>query len=49
MEKAVEIGKTSAQGSIQLFIGVAASTIIMAVGTIILSRLMTQKNMDYTP
>lgn len=41
MDKALEIGKTSAVGSFQLFIGVAASTIIMAVGTIILARLMT--------
>jgi len=41
MEKALEIGKTSAAGSFQLFVGVAVSTIIMAVGTIILARLMT--------
>jgi len=41
MEKAVEIGKKSATGSFHLFIGVAASTIIMAIGTIILARLMT--------
>lgn len=40
MEKATQIGKTSATGSFQLFIGVAASTIILAVGTIILARLM---------
>jgi O-antigen/teichoic acid export membrane protein len=41
MDKALEIGKTSATGSFHLFIGVTASTIIMAVGTIILARLMT--------
>jgi len=41
MEKALEMGKKSATGSFQLLIGVATSTIIMAVGTIILARLMT--------
>jgi stage V sporulation protein B len=41
MEKALKMGKASAAGSFQLLIGVAASTIIMAVGTIILGRLMT--------
>ncbi|MGB9854570.1 MAG: oligosaccharide flippase family protein [Candidatus Bathyarchaeales archaeon] len=41
MEKALEMGKASAIGSFQLFIGVAASTVIMAVGSIILARLMT--------
>jgi len=35
------MGKTSATGSFQLLIGVAASTIIMAVGAIILGRLLT--------
>lgn len=40
MDKALEMGKVSATGSFQLFIGVALSTIIMAVGTIILARLM---------
>jgi O-antigen/teichoic acid export membrane protein len=45
MEKALEIGRTSARGSFQLFIGVAASTIIMAVSTIILARLMTQEEL----
>jgi len=43
MQKTLEIGKKSATGSFQLFIGVAASTIIMAVGTIILARLITQE------
>jgi O-antigen/teichoic acid export membrane protein len=40
MEKTLEMGKTSATGSFQLLIGVAASTIIMAVGTVVLTRLM---------
>jgi len=40
MEKAFKMGKVSATGSFQLFIGVASSTIIMAIGTIILTRLM---------
>ncbi|MGB9684497.1 MAG: oligosaccharide flippase family protein [Candidatus Bathyarchaeales archaeon] len=40
MQKAIEMGKKSATGSFQLFIGVAASTIIMAIGTIILARLI---------
>jgi len=41
MEKALEMGKVSATGSFQLFVGVAASTAIMAVGTIILARLLS--------
>ena len=41
MQKALEMGKTSAAGSFQLFAGVATSTITMAIGTIILARLMT--------
>jgi len=41
MEKALEMGKTSATGSFQLLLGVATSTIIMAVGTVILTRLMS--------
>jgi len=40
MQRALEMGKKSATGSFQLFIGVAASTIIMAIGTVILTRLM---------
>ena len=40
MDKALEMGKTSATGSFQLFIGQVSSTITMAVGTIILARLM---------
>jgi O-antigen/teichoic acid export membrane protein len=41
MEKALDMGKTSATGSFQLLIGVATSTVIMAVGAIILGRLLT--------
>ncbi len=41
MEKAFEMGKTSATGSFQLLIGVVTSTVIMAVGAIILGRLLT--------
>ena len=44
MEKALEMGKTSATGSFQLLIGVATSTIIMAVGTIIVTRLLGNDN-----
>lgn len=40
MDKALEMGKVSATGSFQLFIGVATSTIIMAAGTVVLARLM---------
>jgi stage V sporulation protein B len=40
LEKALKIGKVSVTGSFQLFIGKAASTIILAVGSIILARLM---------
>jgi stage V sporulation protein B len=42
MEKAFEMGKTSATGSVQLLVGVATSTIIMALGAIILGNLLTQ-------
>jgi O-antigen/teichoic acid export membrane protein len=41
MDKALQMGRTSATGSFQLLIGVATSAIIMAVGTIILARLLT--------
>jgi len=41
MEKAFKMGKTSATGSFQLLLGVATSTVIMAVGTVILTRLMS--------
>lgn len=40
MKKALELGKTSAVGSFQLFIGKSLSTILMAIGSIILGRLM---------
>ena len=40
MDKAMNMGKSSATGSFQLLIGVVASTVIMAVGTIILTRIM---------
>jgi hypothetical protein len=35
MEKALKMGKVSATGSFQLFIGKALSTMIMAIGAII--------------
>jgi len=41
VEKALKMGKVSATGSFQLFVGVAMSTVIMAVGTIILARLLS--------
>lgn len=41
MEKAFEMGKSSATGSLHLLIGVVTSTVIMAVGSIILTRLMS--------
>jgi len=44
MEKALKMGKVSATGSIQLFLGSAASTIIMAIGTVIFVRLMSPED-----
>jgi O-antigen/teichoic acid export membrane protein len=41
MDKALQMGKTSATGSFQLLIGVATSTVIMAIAAIILGRLLT--------
>ncbi len=41
MEKAFRMGKASATGSFQLFVGVALSSAIMAVGSLILARLIT--------
>ena len=41
MEKAFEMGKSSATGSFHLLIGVVTSTVIMAVGSIVLTRLMS--------
>ena len=40
MDKALEMGKSSATGSFHLLIGVAGSTIIMAIGTIVLGMLL---------
>ena len=40
MEEAFKIGKTSVTGSYKLLLGVATSTVILAVGTIVLTRLM---------
>lgn len=40
MDKALEMGKTSALGSFQLLIGVAGSTVILAIGTIILGIIL---------
>jgi O-antigen/teichoic acid export membrane protein len=40
MDKALEMGKTSAMGSFHLLLGVAGSTIIMAVGTIVLGMIL---------
>jgi O-antigen/teichoic acid export membrane protein len=40
MAKALEMGKSSATGSFHLLIGVAGSTIIMAIGTIVLAWLL---------
>jgi O-antigen/teichoic acid export membrane protein len=41
MDKALAMGKTSATGSFRLLIGVVTSTIIMAAGTVILTRLLS--------
>ena len=40
MDKALDMGKTSATGSFHLLIGVAGSTIIMFIGTFILATLL---------
>ena len=40
MDKALEMGKSSATGSFHLLIGVVGSTVIMAVGTLILAGLL---------
>jgi O-antigen/teichoic acid export membrane protein len=40
MDKALEMGKSSATGSFHLLIGVAGSTIIMAIGTLIIAGLL---------
>jgi len=41
MEKALKMGRVSATGSFQLFVGVATSSVIMAVGAIVLARLLS--------
>jgi O-antigen/teichoic acid export membrane protein len=41
MDKALKMGKVSATGGFQLFMGQTISTIIMAVGTIILTRFIS--------
>jgi hypothetical protein len=40
MDKALEMGKTSATGSFHLLIGVAGSTLIMAIGTLVLNAML---------
>lgn len=40
MENALKMGKVSAMGSFQLFIGQSISSIILAIGSIILGRIM---------
>lgn len=41
MDKALSMGKSSATGSFHLLIGVIGSTVIMAVGTIVLAMLLS--------
>ena len=41
MEKALDMGKTSVTGSFRLLIGVVASTLIVAISSIILGRLLS--------
>src|SRR5512138_2337905 len=43
MDKALEMGKSSAAGSFHLLLGVAGSTVIMAIGTIVLGMLLPAK------
>jgi O-antigen/teichoic acid export membrane protein len=40
LDKALSMGKTSATGSFQLLVGVVLSTVIMAVGTVFLGRIL---------
>ena len=40
MSKALEMGKSSATGSFHLLLGVVGSTVIMAIGTILLGMLL---------
>jgi len=41
MSKAAEIAKVSAKGGFHLFWGLVASTVISAVGTIIIARVLS--------
>ena len=41
MDKALDMGKSSATGSLSLMVGVVASTVIMAAGTIILAMVLS--------
>ena len=45
MDKALNMGKSSATGSFQLLIGVVASTVIMALGTLILGILLKREEL----
>jgi O-antigen/teichoic acid export membrane protein len=42
MDKAMNMGKSSATGSFQLLIGVVGSTVIMALGTLVLGWLLSR-------
>ena len=42
MDKAMNMGKSSATGSFQLLIGVVASTVIMALGTLVLGWILSR-------
>lgn len=44
MDRALEIGKSSTAGSFYLLIGVASSTIIMSIGTLVLAGLLPAKD-----
>jgi O-antigen/teichoic acid export membrane protein len=41
MDKAMEMGKSSALGSLHLLIGVVGSTVILAIGTLVLATLLS--------
>ena len=42
MDKATEMGKTSAVGSLQLFLGKSLSTVILAVGAIVIGIFISE-------
>jgi len=44
MDKAVEMGKTSATGGLQLFFGRIASTLVMAIGSIVVGIYIAQSD-----